>query len=208
MALVDSLRRLVLWYSVCSLFLMYGVERRHRMSLIEYLYVDEHRLNSYFEQFSPPVTYDKVSVWKTILGLTGPKVEAVQNREARPFTMHEKIVALVKYLEKEDLLDTNRPKFDKSSESVKEFRFETCQAMSMFIPPRTNHSFNSRGLHLWFSSSSWIGRRVLYLMEDFSREPQDPSCLGSGSAYQILQWIVRDLLHSKLLRSNNRHYRK
>src|SRR5262249_40755532 len=75
--------------------------------------------------------------------------------------------------------------------------------MSMFIPPRANHSFNSRGLHLWFSSSSWIGRRVLYLMEDFSREPQDPSCLGSGSAYQILQLIVRELLHSKLLRSNS-----
>ncbi len=30
------------------------------MALVEYLYVDDKRLDSYFEQISSPVTYDKV----------------------------------------------------------------------------------------------------------------------------------------------------
>ncbi len=34
------------------------------MPLVEYLYVDERRLDAYFEQISSPVTYDKVLVWE------------------------------------------------------------------------------------------------------------------------------------------------
>jgi hypothetical protein len=40
--------------------------------LTEYLYCDEHSLDSYFEQISHPVAYDKVPVWKAALSLTGP----------------------------------------------------------------------------------------------------------------------------------------
>ena len=34
------------------------------MALVKYLYVDERRLDAYFEQISSPVTYDKVLVWE------------------------------------------------------------------------------------------------------------------------------------------------
>lgn len=66
--------------------------------LVEYIYIDKKRLNNYFEQFSSPVNFDKVPVWKTVLGLTGPKAEATQARPGRPFTDHEKILKLVEYL--------------------------------------------------------------------------------------------------------------
>ncbi len=38
------------------------------MSLIEYLYQDDKRINSYLEQVSSGITYDKVSVLKAIIG--------------------------------------------------------------------------------------------------------------------------------------------
>ena len=43
------------------------------MSLIEYVYVDEKRLDAYFEQISSPVTYDKVPEWNADISITGPK---------------------------------------------------------------------------------------------------------------------------------------
>jgi hypothetical protein len=56
------------------------------MALVEYLYVDDKRLDSYFEQISSPVTYDKVPEWNAEIGLTGPKGGGKQVRFARPFT--------------------------------------------------------------------------------------------------------------------------
>jgi len=68
------------------------------MALKEYLYIDERRLNSYFEQISSPVKYDKVPVWKASISLTGPNAEGQQARFARPYTKHEKIEKLNEYV--------------------------------------------------------------------------------------------------------------
>ena len=48
------------------------------MKLAEYIYVDERRLNSYFEQLSSPIAYDKVPTWKASLSLTGPTAGGAQ----------------------------------------------------------------------------------------------------------------------------------
>ena len=64
------------------------------MTFAEYIYIDKRRLNSYFEQISPPVKYDKVSAWSIEVGLTGPKGQGTQARMGRPFTEHEKITLL------------------------------------------------------------------------------------------------------------------
>ena len=79
------------------------IERDKTMPLIEYLYVDERRLNSYFEQISSPVGYDKVLVWNAELSLKGPEAEGTQARFARPSTTHEKVTALMKFFGKEGL---------------------------------------------------------------------------------------------------------
>ena len=67
--------------------------------LKEYLYVDQVRLDAYFEQISDPIAYDKVPVWKAGLTLTGPAAENQQARFARPFTRVEKIRRLLRFLQ-------------------------------------------------------------------------------------------------------------
>ena len=49
----------------------YSEEGDKGMTLVDYLYVDEDRLDSYIEQFSSPVVYDKIPAWKCPLGLRG-----------------------------------------------------------------------------------------------------------------------------------------
>ena len=78
------------------------------MALVEYLYVDDKRLDSYFEQIFSPVTYDKVPEWDAEIGLTGPKGGGKQVRSARPFTTPEKIPTLTKHLEDEELVTSGR----------------------------------------------------------------------------------------------------
>ena len=58
------------------------------MTLVEYLYVDERRLASYFEQISPVVAYDGVPSWSAGVGLTGIHVDRGQEKHARAFTNH------------------------------------------------------------------------------------------------------------------------
>jgi hypothetical protein len=89
--------------SLCSLYNHYYARATIRqskpsqrcfMTFAEYIYIDKRRLNSYFEQISPPVKYDKVSAWSIEVGLTGPKGQGTQARMGRPFTEHEKITLL------------------------------------------------------------------------------------------------------------------
>ena len=55
--------------------------------LIDYLFIDHRRLDSYFEQISEsPVAYDKVPTWKGGVGLTNLGSEVTQTRFPRPFT--------------------------------------------------------------------------------------------------------------------------
>ena len=42
------------------------------MSLEEYLYVDDRRLDTYVEQLGAPIAYDKVPTWTAKLSLLGP----------------------------------------------------------------------------------------------------------------------------------------
>src|SRR5262245_35625185 len=99
------------------------------MPLVEYLYVDDTRLDSYIEQIGPPVTYDKVPVWKAEFGLTGPKAAASQERHARTPTRHEKIVTLLDHLEQENLIDTKRlPGRAWRNLGLNDFIYESCTA--------------------------------------------------------------------------------
>ena len=77
-------------------------------SLREYLFVDKRRLDMYFEQLSSPVAYDKLPVWKFVLGLTGPRTEAAQLRPGRPFTHHEKVERLLRHLDSNNLVHRSR----------------------------------------------------------------------------------------------------
>jgi hypothetical protein len=170
------------------------------MPLVEYLYVDEERLDTYFEQISAPVTYDKVPEWNAEIGLTGPKGGGKQARFARPYTTHEKVSMLTKYLEEEGLVGYERAYGYVDAEEA--FRLETFQAKRVFIPTKQRDS-SPGGLSLWISlkdpSSGVTGRELghpryhpgtLYLLEDY-RDADTPKPSGPiPSMYSMLGWLL------------------
>src|SRR5690242_3301896 len=60
--------------------------------LKEYIYVDQKRLDIYFDQvFSQRFVYEKVPFWRVGLSIIGPTAEGQQQRIQREFTPREKI---------------------------------------------------------------------------------------------------------------------
>jgi hypothetical protein len=128
------------------------------MALVEYLYVDERRLDTYFEQISSPVAYDKVPVWEASLTITSPGAKGSQQRFARPYTTHEKITKLTEHLEEEGQVSFGRasgkglgPLIGRRKDS-KLFRIETCQAKRVFIPPDHGQPPDVGALNFWVSA--------------------------------------------------------
>ncbi len=167
------------------------------MSLIEYLYVDEDRVNTYFEQISSPVVYDKVPVWKAGLSLTGPNAEGQQARFARSFTRFEKIQKLTEYIQGQ-----------KEARNV--FTITTCLANRVFIPSKASDSSNYKGITLWLSPSKIDDDRVdtLCLLEDYrgDDEHEHPSAYSSAwSALTVLLEDIDDKLNESILAGKFSH---
>lgn len=178
------------------------------MSLIDYLYVDDKRLGAYIEQIGPPVTYDKVPVWKAEFGLTGPKAATSQERPGRAMTRHEMIVKLLRHLEENNLMDTTREParhlWDGTDRN--DFVYETCAASKVIIPPKPDAQL--RGLVLWISSAPPLRTRtpdnklpekvsgsclrpgMLCLFEDFQKGDESPYSGFHVSAYTVLESII------------------
>ena len=166
----------------------------HDAALVEYLYVDQRRLDSYFEQVSSPVFHEKVPIWKVALGLTGPKAEGTQERFSRNATNSEKISEVIDYLKRKDLLQakrTYRPETPKMAMQL--FGIETCEAIPIWIPPKQDCSPAFRGLRLWlsgFSQSSDERGLLLYLLEDFPEN--DRIAYGVCSGMSVLSILLND----------------
>jgi hypothetical protein len=145
------------------------------MALVEYLYVDEERLDTYFEQISSPVTYDKVPMWNAEIGMLGPKAGGAQQRFARPYTTHEKISTLTEHLENAGLVGYGRAGGDDvASEPRVFFRMETCRAKRVFIPPNHGQPLEIGALTLWISSVSRTREEIEAIREDFTAILKNP----------------------------------
>src|SRR5690349_10330233 len=104
------------------------------MTLVEYLYVDTRRLDTYLDQFAAPVAYDKVPTWKAGIGLTGPEATVSQDRHPRTRTMHEKAELLLKHIQKTAEMSQGRLRAaDLELDSPQPFRMETCIATRAFM---------------------------------------------------------------------------
>jgi hypothetical protein len=147
--------------------------------LVEYLYVDQRRLDSYFEQISSPVAYDKVPQWKIALGLGGPSVEGNQERPGRPFTTHEKLVAVLEYLRRtKNLLET--PPLESPYDKFSLWAYD---AQRFAIP------LDRGQVYTWYATwahSPENSRRVdlpdmtaLFMLEDWSGPDTEPVRLTS-----------------------------
>jgi hypothetical protein len=137
--------------------------------------------------------YNKVPVWKVVLGIGGPKVEGTQIRSGRPPTDHEKIQKFVKYIEDHNLATSERPSLMTRREPGKEepFIIESASARRAVI------SKNGHILNIWVSMCSdqqeangrW-SQGALYLIEDFRGNDDRPR---TTSAYSSLYLLLNEL---------------
>jgi hypothetical protein len=146
--------------------------------LREYLYIDRARLDSYFEQISTPVTYDKVPIWKTAIALTGPSAEGQQARFARPFTQHEKIQRVREYLHG----------------NTWPFATLVGTASRVTVPANAGYS-RLRGLALWVAreANNRDDPKTVCLLEDYKRDPDPDDPVYDGSIYSALVVLLTDM---------------
>lgn len=183
------------------------------MALVEYLYIDERRLDSYFEQISPsPVAYDKVPTWEASITLTSPGAKGTQSRFGRPFTAHEKITQLVEYLEKKRLVykpangGTSVAQIPPYTGESKDFTLASFRATRAFIPSNPKLP-TFKGLGLWIASfifspsflSDTLTRGsevILFLLEDFQGKDEPQPGSSVGTAYTNLILLIEGLRKS------------
>lgn len=174
----------------------------------EYLYVDDRRLNAYVEQISPPITYDKVPVWRTEVGIIGPKAGATQERRARTLTRHEKVEALLNHLIASKVLHSSRPRLsdrhrlsERHDEPLSEFVLETFMAVRIEIPANVQPEPAGKSLALWVShpaetkNTDESASGILCLLEDFHYSDKTPFNGYDNSAFSLLwslAWSLRN----------------
>jgi hypothetical protein len=151
--------------------------------LTEYLYIDSRRLDSYTEQISSPVTYDKVPTWNVELSITGPKASGSQSRFSRPKTTHEKVKALLTFLEEKKLLTSSRGR------RQEQFGLETRMATKVFLPEDSDGPVPGRDLVLWLSSKNQPEKTGLCLIED-TRGDDMPLEHEGQSGYSLLNALL------------------
>lgn len=178
--------------------------------MIEYLYVDTRRLDSYFEQISStPVAYDKLPHWKVGLALAGPSIEGMQHGHARPFTTHEKLTKLEEHLATTDALADLGADCPVSWRASQLFRRATFDAHVMHLPllvrRRADTAWKPDALKIWLwesrSSESEGEAAALVLLQDY-RGTEDSFCahpngISSQSALYLFISELNDQLDAE-----------
>jgi hypothetical protein len=160
--------------------------------LVEYLYVDMRRLDSYVEQIRSPITYDKIPMWSAELSLSGPRASAAQSRQARPWTTSEKVQIFLDYLSSSKRLVSGTPFVFKDGGPL--FCVQICHAFPILIPYQEQNP-GLRGVRLWVSwRQHHVGDKssdsyLLCLLED-DRSPDEPYSPGKLSPFSALAGLL------------------
>lgn len=130
-------------------------------SIVEYLYVDERRLDAYVEQIGPPVRYDRTPTWEGDEPDTCPGAAGTGGVQNQRLTRSEKAELLLQHLQENDLLGTFRPTpttSDYPADSSfperfwpRDFVYETCTVRKVVVPAKRDSGPESRSLVLWLS---------------------------------------------------------
>jgi len=175
-------------------------------SIVEYIFLDLNRIDSYAEQIGSSFAYDKVPQWGSELSITGPKVQTLQGRHKRALHTHEKIENIIKYLDKHKLLYNKRPTLKRGSiyndfdRKDKLFVLESFLASKVTIPHKTN-GMHFSDINMWFSLEIGDEKNMLCLLEDY-RKTDAELRIGNRflSAYTLLTSIINaindDLAHT------------
>ncbi|MFX0200375.1 MAG: hypothetical protein ACFFCW_30015 [Candidatus Hodarchaeota archaeon] len=179
------------------------------MPFAEYIYIDQRRLNSYFEQISPPVKYDKVSEWILEISLTGPKAQGTQARMRRPFTEHEKITSLFG-----DLMRHSTEQLPNVMDAVRRnwpgdwagFAFESLKARRVVIPTISDITLALGDIAVWVCepTTRWVRDPTTthysgtalwrHLIEDYPKQiPENTLGLTISAFWALFRMISDDI---------------
>lgn len=133
----------------------------------EVLFINESRVESYFEQISDPITYDKVPEWEAKGSITDVGATHRIRQSGREFTREEKISVFIDLLQENELLSTHRPfqtfVHGERKEEQRYFRLEEMTAKRGHVPtPDDDERFSD----LWV----WASESPLSSIEDIQEE--------------------------------------
>jgi len=158
------------------------------MSLVEYLYIDQNRLDIYVGQIEGGlISYDKVPIYSADISLTGPKAGTIRQRFPRVKTPHEKIEVLRNYLKKKEKLNTLSSPFGE----------DTFLAHKVIISPNelVSDLDGYRKIAIWMGDK--VGDKGLvynYFIEDYPGYDKKEKTISAFSAlYFIFKEIKLDL---------------
>lgn len=159
--------------------------------LREYLHIDYRRIDSYFEQISDPIKYDKVPVWKIGMKLTGPSAEGSQVRPGRSYTIQEKIDAILKHLHEKQLL---------GGKNEGAFNLEKRLATQILIPAKKRGLGKPSLIRVWISLGNKLSLEKgnqgslnnLILLEDHPVSDDSP-WYCAASAYTALLLLGQEI---------------
>jgi len=156
---------------------------KEQAPLMEYLFVDISRLESYISQIKGAVKYDKVPTLGASISFAGPLVNYSRAKIPLKWTYHEMIIELVDYLEKSGKLDKERYGLDFIP--TKNFCIESCTLRKVIIPQKKD-----KGLTLWISIGS-EKKSYLYLIESYIGLPGgvDAEHVESMSGFSTLKYL-------------------
>jgi hypothetical protein len=173
---------------------------------IEYLYLDQRRLDAYADQLGLALRRDKSPAWNLGIGLSGPRVGASQGTTIRPASAHQKLAALLAHLDRRRGIRSGRLEVYPNDKEVL-FRIETMPARRCRIPPRAGLE-RQDGLNLWVStlpdrpervSASGDKAGALFLIEDYAGEEAAPMMLTGYSALLLLAQLFTNELRRTVL---------
>jgi hypothetical protein len=156
----------------------------------EILYVDEIRLNMYFEQISPPEKIEILTTKNLKAGFTSLGVDINENIRTRNYTTNEKLFIVEDHLRRNNQLLDGRPSEIYTFENKGPFIKETIKAQRIFLPPR---KLLGRELNLWVADSekqldSWRPKDIpLFLVEDYTLRKRDSIPISSYSYLLLLK---------------------
>ena len=159
------------------------------MTLPDYIYVDDKRLDSYVEQIASPEVAVKTPIWTIGFSLAGPKVQGVQQQTSRSRTQSEKIELLLKHLREHKELAEGRIQNISYFNHPPVFRIETCSVVSVYVPPLRPRETGPDALTLWISTD---GPCRLFLLQDFQKS--DDTAFNARSGYSSLLLIYQEVI--------------
>ena len=179
--------------------------KKRRKPLVEYIFVDVQRLESYITQIEGMVKYDKVPIWSAGLSIIGPTAEASLQKAARKWTYHEMVTHLLNHLKMTEQLDTERESVVFRTEVL--FCLETCVARKALFPSDVIADIPGiKELALWISCEPektpvrekpghFAG--TLYLIESYFED--DSPYVHAFTGYSAFEYMLRTLGSKKLM---------